>query len=186
MSPSPELVDVVDRGPRAAELGRRRTNAARWIGRIGLGVGGALAVVGGLAGVGGDLTSLGLGLASGALFAAAGYTTHRWLLSLERRAVRSLGAAADGLHVALADGRTFSIAWTAERLGLSAEVSALFPPDLFAVIRIPGVTGLLPGFLVEPERWAHLVEVARRAGAPVADASHGDARSHGIRIGRRG
>lgn len=178
-------VDVVEHGPASADLSRRRARAARSIRWLGVAAGGLLAGVSLLVGFAGDLYGLIAGLATAALFVAAGFSTERWLGSLERRAVTRLEASETGLAVHLADGRTLAVGWTDPNFGLSARMSPLFPLARFTVIRLPGVSGLLPGFLVNLSEWDRLVEMARRAGALVS-SSNAEGRREIERVGSRG
>jgi hypothetical protein len=175
--------DVVDHGPLSAQLAVRRAKAARSIGWMAVGVGVVFGALGTVAGATGDLLSLALGLASGGLFAGSGLVTARWLRSLERRAVTMLRASERGIEIRLADGRAFAFGWSTPKLLVSAEPSEVFAPALFAVVRLPGVPGLVPGFLADAARWDELQTVARRAEATVRERPTREGHGTTYRIG---
>ncbi len=176
----------MERGPRVRDLEERRTKAIRSITWLGVIVGIGLVALAGVLGSTGDLLSLLLGGLAGALVALTAVVLARWLSSLDRRAVVHLEAGREGVRVELRDGRAFRFSWSDPHLGLSAAPSSTFSPALLATVRLPGVTGLVPGFLVGADRWSRLVELAREAGAPVRESSGREGPGAEVRIGRGG
>lgn len=176
--------EFVEQGSRSADLYQRRARATQAVAILGVGIGILMMIMGLFSSLDGDLLSLVFGALTGALIGAAGLATARWLTSLDRRAV--VGARADlaGLTVRIRDGRSVHARWTDPALGLRADPSPLFAPCLYVVVRLPGTTGLVPGFLAEPGGWAGLVTIAKRAGAPVTEIRTGRARPPGTQVGR--
>lgn len=179
-------MDVVDAGPRSVDLSRRRARATRSITRLGLAVGLVLVGVSVLLGASGDLLSLLLGALSGALVAGASILLGRWLESLDRRAVVHLVASERGIEAELREGRTVRLAWSDPGLRLSARAEPLFAPSLMATVRLPGVTGLVPGFLVDAARWDRLVTLARESGTVVGGSDAVEGRARVVQGGRGG